>query len=152
MQAVTGVQLLPTLVSISNLVNAEGQPLLKPFWQPIKSGMSYGISEKDVNDAYLRGLKQGSPQGLLMPVQISLPSGKFTALAPAIPDEYQNGRMKPYWDTIPWNLPSFYPINVTFSLAGNMYASTTFCLARNLPVMQSTSMLHMQAVISAQLG
>lgn len=119
MQTITGTQVLPSLVSIS-AYTTEGLALMMPFWGSIAPGTSYGISELDVYNAYKAGQKQGSPEGLPMPLEISLPSGEYSAAALPVPAEYQNGRFKPYWDTIPWNLPSFYPVNVTFILTGMM--------------------------------
>ena len=93
---------------------------MMPFWGRIDPGTIGGISEADVYEAYAAGLKQGSPHGAPEAVAISLPSGIYTATPPVIPPEYQDGRWKPYWDTIPWSLPYFYPVNVTFGLTGNV--------------------------------
>ena len=120
LRIVTGVQSLPSLVSINTLTTSEGQPLMRPFWGAIAAGTSYGISEADVNKAYIAGLKQGSPHGSPVPVELSLPSGQYTATAAPLPPEYPAGRWRSYWDTISWGLPYSYPLNVTFMLTGNM--------------------------------
>ena len=129
---------LPKLISITNpeaapwvpmpvMNNSQpyvvpSQPVPQPFWGPISIGTSGGISEGDVSKAYMLGLQQGTPKGSPRPVELRVQGGIYNISAPAVPASYSNGQYRNYNVTIPWALPKYYPINITFTLAGNMCA------------------------------
>ena len=137
LEAYTGMSALPKLISITNpdavpwvpmpvMNNSQpyvpSQPVPQPFWSPISIGTSGGISEGDVSKAYMLGLQQGTPKGSPQPVELRVQGGLYNVSAPSVPAPYQNGQYRDYNMTVPWALPSYYPINITFTLAGNMCA------------------------------
>ena len=123
---------MPTLLAISNLnsTTSQADPGSYDLYQPQtrlftpygRQDTVDGITTVNVTMAWNVGLQLHS-QGFPAPVNVNFSSGQVSFSAPANPPMYQYGRLRPYLDTFPMNLPGYYPINVTFTLTGPMYAA-----------------------------
>ena len=77
MESLGGLQILPIVVDISMLygpLSAAG--IQQPYWGMVPSGTVEGISDADVNLAYVLGTRLSWSASLPSPITISLPGGQ----------------------------------------------------------------------------
>lgn len=121
LQTMTGLAIQPTLISISNLNSTTEEYTHPPHLPYLESGAPGNISEANVTAAWLLGSNLPIPLRSSRDVQLHLQGAYYqTMSASSVPIEYQYGRFRPYLDAFPYTLPSFYPVNITFTLAGDM--------------------------------
>ena len=115
----TDIAVLPTLISVTTL-NSTSIYHFEVYPPYPDAGPGGNISITDVGAAWGLGPKLQIPDRFPRSVELHLADGVHQISASQSASNFQYGRYKPFQDGFPYNLPIEYPVNITFTLAGDM--------------------------------